>query len=128
MMGFFVMGACYAIIGLIPAVRDIVPLFILVFGLSFFFVNFGPNSTSFLIPSEIYPTNIRASGHGISAAVGKVGAFIGAFCLPFILISQGLAMTMGLIAAVSFLGIFITLLIPEMKGISLDASEIPSDI
>ena len=73
------MAACYTVIALIPSIVEILPLFIAIFGLSFFFVNFGPNTTTFLIPSEIYPTSIRAKSHGISAAIGKVGAFVGAF-------------------------------------------------
>ncbi|MEL1224935.1 MAG: UDP-N-acetylglucosamine 2-epimerase, partial [Candidatus Neomarinimicrobiota bacterium] len=47
-------------------------MFFLIYGISFFFINFGPNTTTFLIPSEIYPTTIRAKAHGISAAIGKV--------------------------------------------------------
>lgn len=51
---------------------------IIFFGLTFLFSNFGPNTTTFIIPVEIYPTVIRATCHGLSAASGKVGAVIGA--------------------------------------------------
>jgi len=80
--GFLVMGVCYTLIALIPHIAHELVLFIIIFGLSFFFVNFGPNTTTFLIPSEIYPTAIRARAHGISAAIGKIGAFVGVFILP----------------------------------------------
>lgn len=123
-LGFFVMGVCYLAMAWIPDIQNIISLFIVIFGLSFFFVNFGPNATTFLIPSEIYPTNMRARAHGISAAVGKVGAFVGAFFLPLVLKKMGLSFTMELVAIVSFLGILVTLLVPEMKGVSLEASEI----
>jgi predicted NUDIX family NTP pyrophosphohydrolase len=33
---------------------------------------FGPNSVSFLVAAEVFPTPIRASAHGMSAAWGKV--------------------------------------------------------
>ena len=37
---------------------------------------FGPNATTWLLPGEVFPTDIRATCHGISAAVGKVGALL----------------------------------------------------
>lgn len=47
------------------------------FGLTFLFSNFGPNTTTFVIPIETYPTLIRATCHGASAAAGKLGAVAG---------------------------------------------------
>lgn len=41
-----------------------------------FFFNAGPNSTTFVIPGECFPTRYRSTSHGISAASGKVGAII----------------------------------------------------
>ena len=56
--------------------------FLLVYGVSYFFTEFGPNMTTFVLPSELYPVNMRATGHGISASIGKLGAFIGVFLFP----------------------------------------------
>jgi PHS family inorganic phosphate transporter-like MFS transporter len=39
--------------------------------------NQGPNAITFIISSECFPTHIRATSYGISAAAGKVGALIG---------------------------------------------------
>lgn len=125
--GFFVMMVCYALIALIPSVATHVVLFFFIFGVSFFFVNFGPNTTTFLIPSEIYPTSIRAKAHGVSAAVGKIGAFVGAFYLPIVLHLKGLSFVLGMMAAVSFAGILITFLVPEMKGKSLESTEVMNE-
>lgn len=122
-LGFGMMALMYALIAGIPTVVEHVNVFLIVFGVSFFFTNFGPNTTTFLIPSEIYPTSIRGKAHGFSAAIGKVGAFIGAFFLPFVLQKTGLHMTMGIMAVVCFLGIMTTFLVPEMKGLSLDITE-----
>lgn len=36
-------------------------------------MNFGANATTFIIPGEVFPTKVRASAHGISAASGKAG-------------------------------------------------------
>ncbi|KAL5711711.1 putative inorganic phosphate transporter 1-7 [Ranunculus cassubicifolius] len=53
--------------------------FIVMYALTFFFANFGPNSTTFIVPAEIFPARLRSTCHGISAAAGKAGAIVGAF-------------------------------------------------
>ncbi|KKK24821.1 hypothetical protein P175DRAFT_0533443 [Aspergillus ochraceoroseus IBT 24754] len=44
--------------------------------LSSFFNQFGPNCITFLVAAEVFPTPIRATAHGISAAAGKLGALM----------------------------------------------------
>lgn len=122
-MGFFMMAVMYALMGFLPNLQNTIPLFILLFGISFFFVNFGPNTTTFLIPSEIYPTTIRARAHGISAAVGKLGAFGGAFLVPFLLKKWGVFSTMDLMSLISICGMLVTIIIPEMKNKSLSETD-----
>ncbi len=41
--------------------------FLAVYGISYFFAGFGPNMTTFVLPGELYPASVRATGHGISA-------------------------------------------------------------
>ncbi|KAI6709765.1 hypothetical protein JHW43_007713 [Diplocarpon mali] len=41
-----------------------------------FFFNFGPNSTTFVVPGECFPTRYRSTSHGFSAAAGKLGAIL----------------------------------------------------
>jgi PHS family inorganic phosphate transporter-like MFS transporter len=50
--------------------------FTFLYCLANFFQNFGPNTTTFVIPGEIFPTRYRSTAHGISAASGKLGAVI----------------------------------------------------
>ncbi|CBF85221.1 hypothetical protein AN1612.2 [Aspergillus nidulans FGSC A4] len=38
--------------------------------------NFGPNTTTYMIPAEIFPTRYRATCHGISAGAGKLGSIL----------------------------------------------------
>jgi MFS family permease len=45
---------------------------------SSFFGQLGPNATTFLIPAEIFPTEMRTLCHGICAASGKLGALFAA--------------------------------------------------
>lgn len=122
-LGFTMITLLYGLIGLWPTATAVVPLFVLIYGLSFFFINFGPNATTFLIPSEIYPASIRAKAHGISASIGKAGAFLGAFFLPMVLHAHGLRYVMTAMAAVSVLGLFTTMLLPEMKQRDLSETE-----
>ena len=55
--------------------------YVVFYGLTYFFANFGPNSVTFLQPVECYPTRARTLGHGFSAAMGKIGATAGSFGL-----------------------------------------------
>lgn len=50
--------------------------FVFLYCLADFFQNCGPNSTTFIIPGEVFPTRYRSTAHGISAASGKLGAII----------------------------------------------------
>ncbi|GAQ81563.1 phosphate transporter [Klebsormidium nitens] len=42
--------------------------------MSSFWGQWGPNSTTWLLPGEIFPTETRAFTHGMAAATGKAGA------------------------------------------------------
>jgi MFS family permease len=118
--GFIMMAACFAVIGLVPGMTTYAAPFLLVYGISYFFTEFGPNVTTFVLPGELFPTRFRATGHGISAGVGKLGAFIGVFLFPVLQTSLGLRGTLLLTAGVSVLGALLTLVLPETAGRSLE--------
>jgi MFS family permease len=120
LVGFALMGACFAIIGLVPGMTTAVAPFLLVYGISYFFTEFGPNMTTFVLPGELFPTRLRATGHGISAGVGKLGAFIGVFLFPVLQHSLGLRGTLLLTAGISALGALLTLILPEPAGRTLE--------
>ncbi len=124
LVGFVIMALAYGALFLAPGIAKLPILFLIIYGVSYFFIEFGPNTTTFIVPAEVFPTNLRGSGHGMSAAAGKVGAFLGAFFLPVILAASGLPFTMGLLAGVALLGVLLTaLILPEMRGHSLDETE-----
>jgi hypothetical protein len=52
--------------------------------LSSFFNQFGPNAVTFLVAAECFPTPVRATAHGFSAAVGKLGALLAAVLYNYI--------------------------------------------
>jgi MFS transporter, PHS family, inorganic phosphate transporter len=120
LVGFSMMAFCFAVIALVPGVTTAVVPFLLFYGISYFFTEFGPNLTTFVLPGELYPVSVRATGHGISAGIGKFGAFIGVFLFPVLQGSLGLRGTLLLTAAVSAAGAFLTLVLPEPAGRSLD--------
>ncbi|KAJ4817766.1 phosphate transporter 1 [Rhynchospora pubera] len=51
--------------------------YLFMYALIFFFANFGPNTTTFVLPAELFPARFRTICHGIAGAAGKVGAIIG---------------------------------------------------
>jgi MFS family permease len=119
--GFTVMAAAFALIWLLPDGATAVGLFLPLFAISYFFIEFGPNMTTFVYPSEVFPTSVRGTGDGISAAAGKTGGFLGALLVPHLLASIGISGVMGIMAVVSVVGIGLTLVaLPEPKGQTLE--------
>jgi MFS transporter, PHS family, inorganic phosphate transporter len=55
---------------------------IVLVALCHFSFNLGPNTLTFIIPAEIFPTRYRATCHGIAAAAGKLGSVIVQASLP----------------------------------------------
>jgi MFS transporter, PHS family, inorganic phosphate transporter len=122
MLGFAVMALMFLAIGVIPSVTKNAWPFLILFGVSYFFTEFGPNTTTFVYPAEIFPVEVRTTGHGISAGFGKLGAFLGAFLFPDFLASslgiRGAEVIAGIVAVV---GLALTFaLLPEPKGKSLE--------
>jgi PHS family inorganic phosphate transporter-like MFS transporter len=101
--GFVMMGLCFAVLALVPGMTTAVLPFLAVYGISYFFTEFGPNMTTFVMPGELYPVSVRATGHGISAGIGKFGAFVGVFLFPVLKDNLGLRGTLLLTAGVSAL-------------------------
>ena len=96
-------------------------LFLIVYGVSYFFTEFGPNSTTFVYPAELFPVETRTTGNGIAAAAGKVGGFVGVFLFPIFMSHGGLQLAEGVAALVSLLGLAVTIfMLPETKGLSLE--------
>lgn len=78
MLGFLVVAMLFGAMSMFHSkLAANVPLYVGMYALTFFFVDFGPNVTTFVLPVEIFPTTSRASCHGMSAAVGKAGAVVG---------------------------------------------------
>jgi MFS transporter, PHS family, inorganic phosphate transporter len=96
---------------------------IALFTLSQFTLNFGPTVVTFLLPVELFPTRVRGSAHGISAASGKCGAVLTAFAFGSINQTIGLRGALGLFSGVMVLVAAVALLIPETKGMTIEQIE-----
>lgn len=77
-------------------------------GLTFFLINSGPNLTTYILPAEVFPTRVRATCHGISAASGKFGAFLGTAAFPMVQSSLGMAAVYAACAVAAALGALLT--------------------
>ena len=84
-----------------------------IFGLSYFFVEFGPNMTTFVLPSEVFPVSMRTTGHGIAAGIGKLGAFVGVFLVPQLQKHYGLRGMLTIAGIAAVLGFALTKVLPE---------------
>ncbi|CBI22560.3 unnamed protein product, partial [Vitis vinifera] len=125
LVGFFMMSLFMLIIGIkYEYLRDDNKwLFAVLYGLTFFFANFGPNSTTFVLPAELFPTRVRSTCHAMSAAAGKAGAMIGAFVVATYTLdgkANEIRVAMITMACTNMLGFFCTFLVTETKGRSLE--------
>jgi MFS transporter, PHS family, inorganic phosphate transporter len=124
LLGFAMMAVTFALLAFIPNLQKMAVPFLIIYGLSFFFTEFGPNATTFVYPSEIFPVRVRTTGHGIAAAMGKLGGFLGVFIFPFLMHWKGLLGAESAAAIASILGLLVTwFTLPETKGKSLEEIE-----
>ena len=120
-LGFAMMVVTFGLMALIPNIEKMVVPFVLIYGTSFFFTEFGPNATTFVYPSEIFPVRVRTTAHGVAAAVGKIGGFFGVFLFPYLMHWKGLPAAEAAAAIASAIGLLVTIfLLPETKGKSLE--------
>ncbi|KAJ3233094.1 phosphate transporter [Chytriomyces hyalinus] len=118
--GFFVITVCLAVLA---ALWDDIKLqqtqFLVVFTIAQFFFQFGPNTTTFVVPGEVFPTRFRSTGHGISAACGKVGAILGIQAVgPYF--TENARIVLAVFAIIMATGGAATWLIPETAGKTLE--------
>lgn len=90
------------------------------FGLYALFIG-GAQVLQLVYPNEIFPTDIRAAGVGIGASISRIGAAVGTWLVPISLASIGIGNTMYAAAAVSIVGLLVSIwLAPETRGMSLE--------
>ncbi|KAG9004300.1 Inorganic phosphate transporter pho84 [Tulasnella sp. JGI-2019a] len=131
LIGFCLLGIIFLIMGfgygsIVAGGHNIA--FAFLYALANLFQNFGPNTTTFIIPGEVFPTRYRATAHGISAASGKLGAVLAQVMFTLLLGAadskddenkqvKTILITLGFFMLT---GIWSTLLLPETKGRTLE--------
>jgi PHS family inorganic phosphate transporter-like MFS transporter len=128
LMGFSVLTVLFCILGFgftkLTATPAATKGFVFLYCLANFFQNFGPNTTTFVIPGEAFPTRYRSTAHGISAASGKLGAIVAQVGFARLKDIGGpnkfVKHILELFAFFMLTGIFSTLLLPETKQRTLE--------
>ncbi|QFU89770.1 MFS transporter [Amycolatopsis sp. YIM 10] len=113
-VAIFVSLLCLAVLPLSLAL-PIILLFVL-----FHFAEAAGSALQFLYPSELFPTDLRATGVGFASAMSRFGSAGGTFFLPLLIAGIGNAGTLLVGAAITLVGLGVSLaLAPETKGLAL---------
>jgi PHS family inorganic phosphate transporter-like MFS transporter len=113
-VGFVVVAIVFAVLGMIQRqVEGNLYIFAPIYGLTFLFSNWGPNTTTYVLPTIVFRARVRPFFHGIAAAAGKLGAVVGAAMVVPINASLGTAAVMYVSAAIAFVGALWTLWLPH---------------
>lgn len=121
---FIGMAVLFAVIGgsyFRAAYSDLHGLTITLYVLCQLLFNLGPNTLTFIIPAEIFPTRYRATCHGISAASGKLGSVVVQAFLPSTSITNTNSHSLGWILigfsfAMGLGAVFARAWIPEVQN------------
>jgi hypothetical protein len=111
---FLICGAAYPVL---LASQQGLYAFQALYFMSSFFNQFGPNCVTWLAAAEVFPTEVRATLQGTSAAMGKIGAIIADVCFGLVdsRTSFYLSAGFGLVgAALTYL------FLPDTTGLPLD--------
>jgi MFS transporter, putative metabolite transport protein len=96
-----------AIVGLTNS-RLHIPLVFVGFILFNLLMNAGPNSTTVTLAPILFPTQLGGTAGGFAAGVAKLGATLGVFLLPIFKQKFGVPSVLGIVSAVSLLGLIVT--------------------
>lgn len=72
------------------------------------FLNMGPHLMTYVLPSKVYPVEVRGQGSGLAASIGKVGAVLGVFFIPVLLKSGGSSLVLIVSIIVMLVGGIVT--------------------
>ncbi|MNN68159.1 Inner membrane metabolite transport protein YgcS [compost metagenome] len=94
-------------------------LILVLFGAYAVFIG-GAQVLQLVYPNELFPTEIRAGAVGVGTSMSRVGAAVGTWLVPIALDNYGIGATMYAAAAVTFVGLAISVaLAPETRSLNL---------
>jgi MFS transporter, putative metabolite transport protein len=87
---------------------------------AFQFFEAAGSGLQFVYPSELFPTDLRATGVGIATAMSRVGSASSTFLLPIAAEDLGVRGTLGIAVAITLVGLVVSYcLAPETKDLGL---------
>lgn len=88
----------------------------------FHFAEAAGSALQFLYPSELFPTDLRATGVGFASAMSRFGSAGGTFFLPLLVAGIGNGGTLLIGAGITLVGLAVSFaLAPETNGMALTA-------
>lgn len=108
--GFILMSILFVIMTFcfIPLKKNAPDFLFAIYCLLLFSLQFGPNTTTYVLPSGVYPREVRSTMNGFSAACGKMGAVVGAYMFGAVADATSFPTVMALCAVLSILGAIVT--------------------
>jgi putative MFS transporter len=83
----------------------------------------GTQILQWVYPNELFPTEIRGSAVGLASSLSRIGAAVGTYLVPLALTSLGIGTTMIIAAAITLVGLLVSLAwAPETRGLTLAQS------
>lgn len=117
---FAIMTVALLVVGLYTGGSPVV--IVGAFGVFAFFNALAGNLTA-VYPSEIFPTELRATGSGVATAFSRIGAAAGTFLLPVGIATLGIAPCMLIAAALTAIGLVVSyFMAPETTGQTLSVT------
>lgn len=98
-----------AVFGALAGTRLPLGGFAVLLGVLYLFMDGGPGQTTYVYPGQVFPTEVRAAGHGFASAVSRAGAIVGVLGFPWISGRLGFHASLWAFAAISFLALMLTI-------------------
>jgi len=123
--GFAMMAVALCLLGVadgLPGGGEAhIGLVVVGFAMFNFFMNAGPNATTYALPAEVFPCEMKAAGQGFAAGMAKLGAALGVFMFPILQSDLGTSALLFIIAGLCLVAFAVTYALRiEPKGRSLD--------
>jgi putative MFS transporter len=112
-MGFLGLATGMAALGLIAMSGTAAILPIAACILFVKLANAFPDITTWVLPVELFPTELRASAHGLATSISRIGAATSVFLFPILQREWGIGPLLLVIAAAQLAASFMTLLTGE---------------
>lgn len=124
-IGFLLVGLVFLVMGIVPKPTFIIFMILYIL---YIIVTQGPGQITYVYAGEVFPTSVRASGHGFATAMSRIGAALGIGVVPFFMAHVGLQAALITFGVVDLIGFGLTwVLAPETKGRALPAeNDIPT--